>query len=135
MAGARSRSIRKLPMRSRMPSSSSSRMPAISRRWSARRKPQRRSRDGFHADLEDSMSEDAAIPATPLFDRARSIKGYRLNKMAMALGKPENRKAFKDNEEAYLDSFGLSAEEKSAVMQRGWHAMVRLGRNLFFILT
>lgn len=80
------------------------------------------------------MSEDETMPDTPLFDRPRSIRGYRLNKMAMGLGKPENRKAFKDNEEAYLDSFGLNAGEKSAVMQRDWHAMVRLGGNLFFIL-
>jgi len=74
------------------------------------------------------------IPETPLFDRARSIQGYKLNKMAMDLGKPENREAFKADEDAYLARYGLSDEEKSAVKARDWHEMVRLGGNLFFIL-
>ena len=74
------------------------------------------------------------IPDTPLFDRAGSIRGYGLNKMAMSLGDPANRAAFKGNEEAYLDRFGLSAEEKAAVMSRDWQEMVRLGGNVFFIL-
>lgn len=76
----------------------------------------------------------APIPDTPLFDREASIRGYRLNKMAMALGQPANREAFRRDEEAYLDRFGLSAEEKRAVMARDWEDMVRLGGNLFFIL-
>ena len=74
------------------------------------------------------------IPDTPLFDRAGSIRGYRLNKMAMALGQPENREAFKGDEDTYLARFGLSDEEKAAVKSRDWHEMVRLGGNLFFIL-
>lgn len=81
------------------------------------------------------MAEAAMqIPETPLFDRARSLKGYKLNKMAMDLGKPENREAFKADEDAYLARYGLSDEEKSAVKARDWHEMVRLGGNLFFIL-
>ncbi|PJE27454.1 protocatechuate 4,5-dioxygenase alpha subunit [Pseudooceanicola antarcticus] len=76
----------------------------------------------------------SAIPETPLYDRQGSIRGYKLNKMAMSLGRPENREAFKADEEAFLDSYGLSAEEKAAVMSRNWHDMVALGGNLFFIL-
>ena len=76
----------------------------------------------------------SAIPETPLYDRQGSIRGYKLNKMAMSLGKPENRAAFKENEEAFLDSYGLNEEEKAAVMSRNWHDMVALGGNLFFIL-
>lgn len=74
------------------------------------------------------------IPDTPLFDRDGNIRGYRLNKMAMALGRPENRAAFAADEAAFLDRFGLSAEEKAAVQARDWREMVRLGGNLFFIL-
>ncbi|WP_417673508.1 extradiol ring-cleavage dioxygenase [Roseibium sp.] len=74
------------------------------------------------------------IPETPLFDRARALKGYKLNKMANALGDPANREAFKADEDTFLDRFGLSAEEKAAVKARDWHEMVRLGGNLFFIL-
>ncbi|WP_284177236.1 extradiol ring-cleavage dioxygenase [Rhabdaerophilum sp. SD176] len=74
------------------------------------------------------------IPETPLFDRSRQLRGYRLNKMAMGLVDPANREAFRQDEEAYLDRFGLSAEEKRAVMARNWQEMVRLGGNVFYIL-
>lgn len=80
------------------------------------------------------MAEPIQIPDTPLFDRQGNIKGYRLNKMAMALGTPENREAFKADEEAFLDRYGLDEEEKAAVMARDWEKMVSLGGNLFFIL-
>lgn len=80
------------------------------------------------------MPEPITIPETPLFDRNGSIRGYSLNKMAMGLGSPTNRAAFKADESAYLDSYGLSESEKAAVMARDWHEMVRLGGNLFFIL-
>lgn len=78
--------------------------------------------------------EKPPIPDTPLFDRAGSIRGYRINKMAMSLVEPANRAAFKADEAAFLDRFGLAAEEKAAVMARDWQEMVRLGGNVFFIL-
>src|SRR5438067_13173851 len=74
------------------------------------------------------------IPDTLLFDRKRALRGYRINKMAMGLVNPLNREAFKKDEEAYLDRFGLSAQEKAAVMSRNWREMVRHGGNVFFIL-
>jgi protocatechuate 4,5-dioxygenase, alpha chain len=81
-----------------------------------------------------SGDDQDRIPDTPIFDRKRSLRGYRINKMAMGLGRPENREAFLRDESAYLDRFGLTAEEKEAVMSRNWREMVRLGGNLFFIL-
>src|SRR4051794_22337511 len=79
-------------------------------------------------------SSDDRIPETPLFDRQRSLRGYRINKMAMGLAKPENRDAFRADESAYIDRFGLTTEDKKAVMARDWREMVRLGGNVFFIL-
>lgn len=74
------------------------------------------------------------IPVTPLFDRARALRGYKMNKMANGLSNPANREAFLANEAAYIDSFGLTDDEKKAVMDRDWHKMICLGGNLFFIL-
>ena len=74
------------------------------------------------------------IPDTPLYDREGSIKGFKLNKMAMALGTPEGREAFKADEEAFLDKFDLDVDTKKAVMDRDWREMIRLGGNLFYIL-
>ena len=78
--------------------------------------------------------EDDRIPDTPLFDRKRASRGYRINKMAMSLSNAANREAFKRDEESYLDRFRLSPEEKAAVKSRNWREMVRLGGNVFFIL-
>jgi protocatechuate 4,5-dioxygenase, alpha chain len=80
------------------------------------------------------MTEKQPIAETPLFDRKASIRGYKLNKMAMALGEEQNRRAFKEDEAAFLDRYGLDEETKAAVLSRDWHEMVRLGGNLFFIL-
>jgi protocatechuate 4,5-dioxygenase, alpha chain len=84
--------------------------------------------------IMSSIPEDDRIPDTPLLDRKRTLRGYRLNKMAMGLSAPANRDAFRTDEGAYLDRFGLTSEEKAAVMSRNWREMVRLGGNLFFIL-
>ena len=74
------------------------------------------------------------IPDTPLFDREGSIRGYKMNKMAMALGTPEGREAFKADEAAFIDRFDLDQDAKTAVLDRDWQEMVRLGGNLFFLL-
>lgn len=80
------------------------------------------------------MTSADRIPDTPLFDRPRALSGYALNKMAMGLSRPEGRAAFLADEEAYLDRFALSAEQRAAVKARDWAEMVRLGGNLFYIL-
>ena len=94
-------------------------------RWLGLRKKAKRglSRMNYHA----RGARPDRIPDTPLFDRKRSLRGYRINKMAMGLSDPANREAFRLNEEAYLDRFGLTPEEKTAVMSRNWREMVRLG--------
>ena len=80
------------------------------------------------------MGHTPKVPETPLFDRQSNLDGYRINKMAMALGDPANREAFKADEEAFLDRYKLTPEQKDAVMSRDWNRMVAMGGNLFFIL-
>ena len=74
------------------------------------------------------------IPETPLFDRTRANGGYELNKMAMGLSSHEGRAAFLADEDAYLDRFSMTADQRAAVKARDWSEMVRLGGNLFYIL-
>ena len=74
------------------------------------------------------------MPDNPLLDRAWSLSGFNLNKMAMSLVEPENREAFRADEHAYLERFDLNAQEKAAIIARDWREMVCLGGNLFFIL-
>jgi protocatechuate 4,5-dioxygenase alpha chain len=74
------------------------------------------------------------IPETPLFDGARSLRGYKLNKMTYSLGVLANREAFIADEPTYLARSDLSEIEKPTVQTRDWREMARLGGNLFFIM-
>lgn len=78
--------------------------------------------------------EPDRIPDTPLFDRARQLRGYRLNKATMALRFPESREAFRRDEAGYCARHGLSAAETRAVMTRDWRELIRLGGNVFYVL-
>jgi protocatechuate 4,5-dioxygenase alpha chain len=77
---------------------------------------------------------DWGIPGTYVFDLRLSQQGYPLNKMCMSLTKPENREAFKADEEAYISRYPLTDQQKQAVRDRDWRTMVKLGGNLFFLL-
>ena len=72
------------------------------------------------------------IPGTIVFDAARSRKGYHLNMFCMSLMKPENREAFRANEEAYLRQFPMSPEQREAILKRDWNGMLRLGGNIYY---
>ena len=80
----------------------------------------------------DTVEDYDDIPGTTLFDARRSRKGYHLNMFCMSLMKPENREAFKANEDAYLDGFPMSAEQRAAVRKRDWNQMIWLGGNIYY---
>jgi len=67
------------------------------------------------------------IPGTVVFDAERSRIGYKLNKFLYSLMKAENRAAFLADESGYLDRFGVTPEQKAAVMQRDWNTLLDLG--------
>ena len=72
------------------------------------------------------------IPGTFVFDADRSRQGYHLNMFCMSLMKAENRKAFKDNEEKYLDQFPLTPAQREAILKRQYNRMLELGGNIYF---
>jgi protocatechuate 4,5-dioxygenase alpha chain len=73
------------------------------------------------------VEEYEDIPGTWVFDAARSRKGYALNKFLYSLMKAENRTAFKADEPTYLDGFGMTADQRKAVLTRDWNTMLALG--------
>jgi protocatechuate 4,5-dioxygenase alpha chain len=73
------------------------------------------------------------IPGTTVFDAQRSRQGYALNMFCMSLMKPENRAAFKADEAGYLQRFGLTPEQRDAVLKRDWNQMIHLGGNIYFL--
>src|SRR5277367_4211667 len=72
------------------------------------------------------------IPGTFVFDADRSREGYHLNMFCMSLMKAENRKAFKDNEAAYLERFPMTPEQRQAILKRDYNRMLELGGNIYF---
>ena len=72
------------------------------------------------------------IPGTYLFDRNRSREGYHLNMFCMSLMKSENREAFLADEEAYLEKFPMTDEQRRTVIERDWLGMIKVGGNIYY---
>jgi protocatechuate 4,5-dioxygenase, alpha chain len=70
-------------------------------------------------------------PEIDVFDEEASRNGFRLNKAAYSLKHPEQRDLFQQNEEAWMDQFGLTEEEKQLIRQRDWIALWRRGMSIY----
>jgi protocatechuate 4,5-dioxygenase alpha subunit len=74
------------------------------------------------------------IPDTSIFDLRLSLRGWRLNKLCAALCSPQEREAFKRDEEAYMSRFSLSEEEKNLVRKRDFRGLIEAGTNIYYLL-
>ncbi len=74
------------------------------------------------------------IPDTTVFDLRASRRGLRLNRMCGSLCAPENREAFKRDEEAYLARFQLTEGEKDLIRRRDFAGMIDAGMNIYWML-
>lgn len=72
------------------------------------------------------------IPGTYVFDGEHCRKGYALNMFCKSLDLESNRIAFRADSTKYLDKFELSIEQRRAVLDRDWIAMLRLGGNIYY---
>lgn len=72
------------------------------------------------------------IPGTYVLDGEHSRKGYALNMFCMSLNQAENRASFAIDEEAYVDRYNLTPEQKKAVLERDWLGLLRLGGNIYY---
>lgn len=73
------------------------------------------------------------IPGTFVFDGTRSRIGYQLNMFCMSLIDAGNRDAFRLDEDAYLDRFQLTPDQRAAVRGREWIRMLELGGNIYYL--
>jgi len=74
------------------------------------------------------------IPDTYIFDGEMSRKGYRINRLCFSLTTETTRDAFKADEEAYMNRFGLSEGEKRLVRERDFLGLIRNGANIYMLL-
>lgn len=73
------------------------------------------------------------IPGTIVFDSEVAAAGYHLNQFCMSLMKQVNRDQFKANEQAYLDGWSMSSDQKESVLARDYNRMLSLGGNIYFL--
>ncbi|WP_171172975.1 protocatechuate 4,5-dioxygenase subunit alpha [Ruegeria sp. HKCCD8929] len=73
------------------------------------------------------------IPGTTIFDGAQAMKGYNLNKMCFSFNRAENRDAFKEDAEAYMEKFELTEAQKKAIRSSNILAMIAEGGNIYYL--
>ncbi len=73
------------------------------------------------------------VPGTIFFDGPMATKGYALNKMCYSFNGAEGRDAFKADEAAYCDKFGLTEAQKEAVLKRDILALQREGGSIYYL--
>jgi protocatechuate 4,5-dioxygenase, alpha chain len=69
-----------------------------------------------------------------LFDEATATRGIRLNKAAYSLKHAEQRELFGRDEEAWMDQFGLTAEERELLRARDWIGLWRGGMTIYVMV-
>jgi protocatechuate 4,5-dioxygenase alpha chain len=73
------------------------------------------------------------IPGTTIFDGRQAMKGYALNKMCYSFNRAENREAFKRDEEAFMERYGLNEQQKAAIRKRNVLDMIEAGGNIYYL--
>ena len=73
------------------------------------------------------------IPGTTLFDGRQAMKGYALNKMCYSFNRADNREAFKRDEEAFMERYGLNEQQKAALRKRNVLALLEAGGNIYYL--
>jgi len=74
------------------------------------------------------------IPGTYVYDANRGRMGYALNMFCMSLNQAENRKSFKADQNAYLDRYPLTPEQRRCVLERDWLGMLKVGGNIYYTI-
>lgn len=79
------------------------------------------------------MARDRLIPGTTVFDGTLARRGYALNAMCFSLNDESNRREFLADEDAYLERYGLTVEQRAAVGRRDVLAMLEAGGNIYYL--
>jgi hypothetical protein len=69
-----------------------------------------------------------------LFDESTAMRGIRLNKAGYSLKHAEQRELFARDEEAWMDQFGLTPEERELMRARDWIGLWRAGMSIYVMV-
>jgi len=78
-------------------------------------------------------STPAPIPGTTLFDGEQARKGYALNKMCYSFNEAANREAFRRDEDAYCERYGLDEAQRDAIRNRNVLQLIAAGGNVYYL--
>lgn len=94
-----------------------------------------------HPELSDDYLErlEKVVPRNlpedlDLFDEETSRRGIRLNRAAYSLKDEHQRQLFAEDEERWMDQFGLTDEEKDLVRRRDWIGLWRNGMSIYVMV-
>lgn len=73
------------------------------------------------------------IPGTYVFDGKTSHAAYPLNKLLFSFNHEQNRQAFANDPAAYADKYGLSEEQKDALVNFKFLEMLQMGANIYYL--
>ncbi len=79
------------------------------------------------------LSQFSDIPGTTLFTTVSSRRAYQLHKFCQSLMSAHSRAQFKADEQAYLERFRMTPEQRQAVRDRDFNRLIALGGNVFFL--
>ena len=82
----------------------------------------------------DAVQPKDLPPELDLFDERTATRGQRLNKAAYSLKDADQRELFARDEEAWMDQFGLTDEEKELLRRRDWIGLWRNGMSIYVMV-
>ena len=82
----------------------------------------------------DAVQPKNLPPELDLFDESSARRGVRLNKAAYSLKDAAQRELFARDEEAWMDQFGLTDEEKDLMRRRDWIGLWRNGMSIYVMV-
>lgn len=74
-----------------------------------------------------------SIPGTYVFDGKTAHSAYGLNKLLFSFNRDSNRREFERDKAAYADKFGLTPEQKRALLEDDFLTLLRLGANIYYL--
>jgi protocatechuate 4,5-dioxygenase, alpha chain len=79
------------------------------------------------------MDRQPAIFGTTIFDGEQARKGYALNRMCFSFNEQANREAFKADEEAYMQRYGVQGVQAEAIRKRDVLGLLAAGGNVYYL--
>ncbi len=73
------------------------------------------------------------IPGTYVFDGENAYSAFGLNKLLFSFNHEENRVEFAHDPAAYADKFGLTEEQKEALVTDQFLKLLHLGANIYYV--